>query len=50
VRQRAAETIQPPDHQAIAGPDERHRLSQAGTVAAAAAGPVIEQVALVDAG
>ena len=50
MRQGSAEPIQLPDHQAIASADESKRLGQAGTVAAAAAGPILEQVTLIDAG
>ena len=50
VRQRAAEPVELPDHQAVAGPEKRQGLGQPGAVATAAACPVFEQVALVDAG
>ncbi len=50
VRQRSAEPVQLPDHQAVARPDESERIGQAGTIAATAAGPILEQVPLVDAG
>ena len=50
VRQRSAEPVQLPDDQAIAGSDERKRLGQTGTIAAATADPILEQVTLIDAG
>ena len=50
MRQRPAEPVQLPDHQAIAGPDEGQRLCQAGAVVAAAAGVILEQVPLIDPG
>jgi hypothetical protein len=42
MRQGSAEPIQLPDHQAIAGADERQRLAQAGAVATTAARAVLE--------
>ena len=50
MRQRSAEPVQLPDDQAVAGSDESQRLGQAGTIAAAAGGPILEQVTLIDPG
>ena len=47
VRQQAAQPVQLPDHQAIAGLDGGQGL---GAVAAASAGTILEQVALIGAG
>ena len=50
VRQRSAEPVQLPDDQAVASFDESQRLGEAGTIAAAAGGPILKKVALVDPG
>ena len=50
VRQRSTETVQLPDNQAIAGSGKSKRLGQTGTITAAAADPILEQVTLIDAG
>jgi len=48
VGQRPPETVELPDHQAIARLEERERLRKAGTVVAAAAGTIFEQMTLID--
>src|SRR3954468_8549737 len=50
VRQGSAHPIQLPDNQAVTGPKEGKRLGQPDTITSAAADPILEQVALVDAG
>src|SRR5208283_983880 len=50
VRQRSAEPVQLPDDQAVASLDESQRLGETGMIAAAAGGPILKQVALVDPG
>ena len=50
VGQRTAKPVQLPDDQAVTGPDESERLGQAGAFTAAAAGMVLEQVALIHTG
>ncbi len=47
VGQRSAEPIQLPSHQAIAGFDELQHFGQPRPVIAAAAGTILEQVALI---
>jgi|SRR5271166_9171 len=42
MRQRTAEPIQLPDHQAVAGTNKRECFGQAGAITAAAARPVVE--------
>jgi hypothetical protein len=50
MRQRSAEPVQLPDHQAVARSDESQRLGQPGTVTAASSRVILEQVALIDPG
>ena len=50
MRQRSAEPVQLPDHQAVARSDEGQRLGQPGTVATASSRAILEQVALIDPG
>ena len=45
---RSAEPVQLPDDQAVASFDESQRLGEAGTIAAAAGGPILKQVTLVE--
>jgi hypothetical protein len=46
--ERSAEPIQLPDDQAIARPDESQRFGQSRPISTAAAGPILEQMPLVD--
>ena len=46
---RPPETVELPDHQAIARLEEGQRLRKAGTIVAAAAGAIFEQMPLIDA-
>jgi hypothetical protein len=48
VGQRSAETVQLPYREAIAWPEERQGLRQAGAIPPAAAGVIFEQVPLID--
>ena len=50
MRQRSAEPVQLPDHQAVAGPDESKCFGQTSTVNTASGDPVFKQVAFVDPG
>jgi len=46
--QRPPETVELPDHQAIARLEERQRCRKAGTIIATAAGAIFEQMPLID--
>jgi hypothetical protein len=48
VGQRSSETVELPHHKAISRLEEGQRLRQAGTVVAAAAGAIFEQMPLID--
>jgi len=48
MRKRSAKPVQFPDDQAVPGLNESKGTGQAGAIAAAPAGPIFEQVALID--
>ena len=50
MRKRSAETIEFPDHQAVAWAHKIERAGEPGTMVARATGLVLEQVSLVDTG
>src|SRR5690242_4885599 len=50
MRQGAPEAVELPDDQAVAGTQEGQRRGEAGTIIAAAAGVILEQVPCIDAG
>ena len=50
MRKRSAKPVQLPNDQAVPGLNESKGTGQAGAIAAAPAGPVFEQVALIDTG
>ena len=50
MRKRSAETIEFPDHRAVARAHKIERAGEPGTMVARATGLVLEQVSLVDTG
>ena len=48
MRRQSRETVELPDHQAIARLEEGQRFRKAGTIVAAAAGAIFEQMPLID--